>query len=111
MKGLERNGPKVKWSSKFLIYSTLVLFSHGLLGQQLEGSIEVTPDSLSIKVGQMVMIGLGEFQLPEEADAILPEIKAGKVGGVVIYDTLFITSSHYAKGTISFSNSSIYIYR
>ncbi len=34
----------------------------------------------------MVMIGLGEFNLPEEADAILPEIKAGKVGGVVIYE-------------------------
>lgn len=86
MKGLEQNGPKVKWSSKFLIYSTLLLLSHGVLSQTLEGSVEVTPDSLSIKVGQMVMIGLGEFRLPEEADAILPEIKAGKVGGVVIYE-------------------------
>lgn len=86
MKGLERNGPKAKWSSKFLIFSTLIIFSQGLFARQLEGSIEVMPDSLSIKVGQMVMIGLGEFRLPEEADAILPEIKAGKVGGVVIYE-------------------------
>ncbi|MEQ9301290.1 MAG: glycoside hydrolase family 3 N-terminal domain-containing protein [Cyclobacteriaceae bacterium] len=86
MKRLERNGPKAKWSSRFLIFSTLIIFSQGLFAQQLEGSIEVMPDSLSIKVGQMVMIGLGEFQLPEEAEAILPEIKAGKVGGVVIYE-------------------------
>ncbi len=86
MKGLGRNERLAKWSSRFLITSTLTIFSQGLFAQQLEGSIEVMPDSLSIKVGQMVMIGLGEFQLPEEADAILPEIKAGKVGGVVIYE-------------------------
>lgn len=86
MKGLGRNEPLGKWSSRFLIFSTLTIFSQGLLAQQLEGKIEVMPDSLSIKVGQMVMIGLGEFRLPEEAEAILPEIKAGKVGGVVIYE-------------------------
>lgn len=85
MRGLAQNGPKAKWSSKFLIFSALFLLSHGLFSQP-EATMAITPDSLSIKVGQMVMIGLGEFRLPENAGAILKEIKAGKVGGVVIYE-------------------------
>ena len=86
MRRLGQSAQKAKWSLRWLISSFLWLISSGLHGQDLEGQISVSPDSLSIKVGQMVMIGLGEFNLPEQADAVLSEIEAGKVGGVVVYE-------------------------
>ena len=37
-------------------------------------------------IGQMIMIGAGDFNLVEGDEAIFKEVKSGKVGGVVLYE-------------------------
>ena len=43
-------------------------------------------DTLDIMIGQMIMIGIGDFNLVESNEPIFKEIKAGKAGGVVLYE-------------------------
>lgn len=43
-------------------------------------------DSVDIMIGQMIMIGVGDFNLIEGDEAIFSEVKSGKVGGVVLYE-------------------------
>jgi len=43
-------------------------------------------DSIDIMIGQMIMIGIGDFNLVNGNEAIFQEIKSGKVGGVVLYE-------------------------
>lgn len=54
------------------------LFSHS----QEKSSI----DSLDIMIGQMIMIGIGDFNKADTKHTIFEEIKEGKVGGVVLYE-------------------------
>ncbi|MEM9896917.1 MAG: glycoside hydrolase family 3 N-terminal domain-containing protein, partial [Bacteroidota bacterium] len=37
-------------------------------------------------IGQMIMIGIGDFDIVDENQSIFKEIKEGKVGGVVLYE-------------------------
>lgn len=37
-------------------------------------------------IGQMIMIGAGDFNLVEASESIFREVKSGKVGGVVLYE-------------------------
>lgn len=43
-------------------------------------------DSIDIMIGQMIMIGIGDFNLVDASEPIFKEIKDGKVGGVVLYE-------------------------
>ena len=43
-------------------------------------------DSIDLQIGQMIMIGIGDFNLVDPGEAIFQEIKDGKVGGVVLYE-------------------------
>lgn len=45
-----------------------------------------TSDSLDMMIGQMIMIGIGDFNRANTKHSIFDEIKEGKVGGVVIYE-------------------------
>jgi beta-N-acetylhexosaminidase len=43
-------------------------------------------DSLDHMIGQMIMIGIGDFNMVDTKKPIFNEIKEGKVGGVVLYE-------------------------
>ncbi|NQZ74958.1 MAG: glycoside hydrolase family 3 protein [Ekhidna sp.] len=43
-------------------------------------------DSVDIMVGQMIMIGIGDFDIVNPDEPIFEEIRKGKVGGVVLYE-------------------------
>lgn len=43
-------------------------------------------DSIDIMIGQMIMIGIGDFNMVNTEESIFKEIKDGKVGGVVLYE-------------------------
>jgi beta-N-acetylhexosaminidase len=43
-------------------------------------------DSIDMMIGQMIMIGIGDFNLVDGDEQIFDEVKAGKVGGVVLYE-------------------------
>src|SRR6218665_1298653 len=44
------------------------------------------PDSLDIKIGQMIMVGINSRTLIEEKDPLLEELRSGKLGGVVLFE-------------------------
>ena len=43
-------------------------------------------DSIDLMIGQMIMIGVGDFNLVEGNEAIFYEVERGMVGGVVLYE-------------------------
>ena len=43
-------------------------------------------DTLDVMIGQMIMVGIGDFNLVDSDQSIFKEIKEGKVGGVVLYE-------------------------
>lgn len=43
-------------------------------------------DSIDLMIGQMIMIGIGDFNEVNIRETIFDEIKKGKVGGVVLYE-------------------------
>ncbi|MEP1034016.1 glycoside hydrolase family 3 N-terminal domain-containing protein [Ekhidna sp.] len=43
-------------------------------------------DSIDLMIGQMIMIGIGDFNLVDSSKPIFKEIKEGKVGGIVLYE-------------------------
>ncbi|WP_424962704.1 glycoside hydrolase family 3 protein [Ekhidna sp.] len=59
-----------------------------LLLLALSGFARTDPpkDTIDIMIGQMIMIGIGDFDLVDESEGIFKEIKNGKVGGVVLYE-------------------------
>lgn len=59
-----------------------------LLFLALSGFTKTDPpkDTIDIMIGQMIMIGIGDFDLVNESESIFKEIKNGKVGGVVLYE-------------------------
>ena len=51
-------------------------------------------DSLDIKIGQMIMVGVAEQQL-DSTSLILDEIAKGKVGGVILFEKNITPSNSY----------------
>ncbi|MEM6641493.1 MAG: glycoside hydrolase family 3 N-terminal domain-containing protein [Bacteroidota bacterium] len=47
---------------------------------------EPTPSSLDHMIGQMIMIGVGDFNEADVGEPIFADIAAGKAGGVVLYE-------------------------
>ncbi len=54
----------------------------------LAGNAKTDPpkDTIDLMIGQMIMIGIGDFNLVDSSEPIFKEIKEGKVGGVVLYE-------------------------
>lgn len=46
-------------------------------------------DSLDIMIGQMIMLGLGDFNELDEKASIFQEIRSGKLGGVILFEKNF----------------------
>ena len=69
------------------VFSLLIITS-SLLSVAGDPSSKNDPpvDTLDLMIGQMVMIGIGDFNLVNSNEAIFKEIKSGKVGGVVLYE-------------------------
>lgn len=53
---------------------------------QVRSQSELSYDSLDRMIGQMIMIGIGDFAKADSSQPIFKEIKEGKVGGVVLYE-------------------------
>ncbi len=53
-----------------------------------KATTELNPpeDSIDYMIGQMIMIGIGDFNLVDTNEPIFREVKEGKVGGVVLYE-------------------------
>jgi beta-N-acetylhexosaminidase len=47
---------------------------------------QTTPDSLDIKIGQMIMVGINSRTVIEDQDPLLAELQSGKLGGVVLFE-------------------------
>jgi beta-N-acetylhexosaminidase len=43
-------------------------------------------DSLDIKIGQMIMIGIGDRIILKDDDVLIQELRSGKIGGVVLFE-------------------------
>ena len=43
-------------------------------------------DSLDLAIGQMILIGLGDFDEPNSQAPIFDEIREGKVGGIILFE-------------------------
>lgn len=44
------------------------------------------PDSLDIKIGQMIMVGINDRTDVKDNDPILEEIRSGKTGGIILFE-------------------------
>jgi beta-N-acetylhexosaminidase len=53
----------------------------GAAAKKMEG-----PDSLDIKIGQMIMVGIGDRTELAENDPLLGELRSSKLGGVVLFE-------------------------
>ncbi len=62
-------------------YITLLLCSASLIGLS-----RVNPDSLDIKIGQMIMMGVNDRVEVMANDPILEELKTQKLGGIVLFE-------------------------
>ena len=61
----------------------IILLPIKVKSQSLE---KISMDSLDIMIGQMIMSGVNDYSYVSENDALLDEIKAGLVGGVVLFE-------------------------
>ncbi|MDE0470524.1 MAG: glycoside hydrolase family 3 protein [Ekhidna sp.] len=70
---------------RFKLFFGIVLLSASVRSgaATLTGAEE---DSIDMMIGQMIMVGVGDFNLVERNKVIFQEIKSGKVGGVVLYE-------------------------
>jgi len=50
------------------------------------GHPAAAPDSLDLKIGQMVMMGINERTKVEAGDPLLEEIQSGKLGGILLFE-------------------------
>ncbi len=63
----------------FLSFIILFRFTHAKPASQEK-------DSLDIMIGQLIMAGIGDFNIADPTKQIYKEIEAGTVGGVVLYE-------------------------
>ncbi|MBV6641842.1 MAG: glycoside hydrolase family 3 protein [Cyclobacteriaceae bacterium] len=43
-------------------------------------------DSLEVKIGQMILIGLGDFSQTDQSQPIFQELRDGKAGGIILFE-------------------------
>lgn len=63
---------------KYFLFSLLLILTLPAIAQ--------SPDSLDIKIGQMILIGIGDETVLKAADPIRAELASGKIGGVVLFE-------------------------
>ncbi|PBQ34820.1 b-N-acetylglucosaminidase [Sphingobacteriaceae bacterium] len=71
----------------FLLFTSLFFIS--MINKEdapLPGSAKQEVDSLDIKIGQMIMVGIKGRTAVSPDDTLLKEIRDGKVGGVVLFE-------------------------
>ncbi len=61
------------------IYLIIVLLASGSL-------VFGAADSLEIKIGQMILIGLGDFKTIDSDQPIFQELRDGKAGGIILFE-------------------------
>lgn len=61
------------------IYITIVLLVFG-------ATVSKAADSLEIKIGQMILIGLGDFSTVDQNQPIFQELREGKAGGIILFE-------------------------
>ncbi|MEO9965607.1 MAG: glycoside hydrolase family 3 N-terminal domain-containing protein [Reichenbachiella sp.] len=70
--------------NKLFLYCVLISITTYAYAQ--ESTVEDDSVSLDLMIGQMILTGIGDFSyLPNDAE-ILEEIRAGKVGGVILFE-------------------------
>jgi beta-N-acetylhexosaminidase len=52
----------------------------------LIGAKSQEKDSLDIMIGQMIMVGLGEFNVLKKSEPIFEDIKSGYAGGIILFE-------------------------
>ena len=58
-----------------------------LIAVLLFGSkLSYAADSLEIKIGQMILIGLGDFSTVDQNQSIFQELRDGKAGGIILFE-------------------------
>lgn len=69
----------------------IILFLFIVSGKSI---CQTSSDSLDLMIGQMIMIGIGDFAKTDLSQPIFSEIKEGKIGGVVLYEkNIYATES------------------
>lgn len=49
-------------------------------------SVAQVPDTLDLMIGQMIMVGLGDFNEPDESQPVFDALRSGKAGGVILFE-------------------------
>ncbi len=55
-------------------------------GQEVPAKASTATDSLDIKIGQMILMGINDRKELLEGDTLLEEIKAGRLGGIILFE-------------------------
>jgi beta-N-acetylhexosaminidase len=69
-----------------ILFSITCLNNTHLFGRNHFFVNQINPDSLDIKIGQMIMVGIGDRKAIEANDPLLMELKDSKIGGIVIFE-------------------------
>lgn len=59
----------------------------------------INDDSLDIKIGQMILIGIGDMKQPEDSSQVFKDIRSGKCGGIILFEKNIATEESKAKLT------------
>src|SRR5687768_10334903 len=70
-------------NQRFRYFERILFLLLSLTGFQ---AIAQTPDSLDIKIGQMIMVGINDRTMLADTDALAKDIKAQKVGGILLFE-------------------------
>ena len=75
-------------AKKITILLIVIILSNNfsLFGFTTFLSSQINPDSLDIKIGQMIMVGIGDRKVIEAKDPLIKELKDSKIGGIVIFE-------------------------
>ncbi|WP_422361206.1 glycoside hydrolase family 3 protein [Reichenbachiella sp.] len=70
--------------NRFFLFAFLALSITNIQAQQVTNTEDSV--SLDVMIGQLILTGIGDFSyLPDDAE-IINEVKAGKVGGVILFE-------------------------
>lgn len=64
----------------------LILVLGTILCQQAKAQESMPTDSLDLMIGQMIMIGLGDFNQLDTTEQLFESIRSDKVGGVILFE-------------------------
>lgn len=81
---------KNKFLFAFISLMSLFLFSfQNTEAKRNSASDTKSPDSLDIKIGQMIMLGINSRTAIEQNDPLFQELRDQKLGGIVLFEKHF----------------------